>query len=122
MLDLSHKKLEVWKLSIELVKEVYKLTGSYPKEELYGIVSQMRRASVSVASNLSEGAARTSAKEKCRFFEISRSSLVELDTQVEISIALEYLNEQKINGLKPTAESVFKILSKLISNAQKEMK
>lgn len=122
MLDLSHKKLEVWKLSLELVKEVYKLTGTYPKEELYGLVSQMRRASVSVASNLSEGAARTSSKEKCRFFEVSRSSLVELDTQVEISVVLDYLNEQKIKGLKPTAESVFKILSKLINNAQKDIK
>lgn len=122
MLDLSHKKLEVWKLSVELVKEVYKLTATYPKEEAYGLVSQMRRASVSVVSNLSEGAARTSSKEKARFFEVSRSSLVELDTQIEISIMLEYLNQHKIENLKPNAESVFKILSKLIINAQNEMK
>lgn len=116
MLNLSHKKLEVWKLSIELVKEVYKLTAVYPKEELFNLTSQMRRASVSVVSNFSEGAARKSKPDKKRFFEISRSSLVELDSQVELSMVLNYLNEQKIKTLKPTAESVFKILSKLISN------
>ena len=119
MLELSHKKLDVWKLSVELVKEVYKLTATFPKEELFILTSQMRRAAVSVVSvvsNLSEGAARKSKKEKKRFFEISRSSLVELDTQVEISIVLNYLNEQKIKNLKPNAESVFKILSKLIFN------
>ena len=118
MLDLSHKKLEVWKLSVALVKEVYKLTATFPKEEMFNLTSQMRRAAVSVASNFSEGAARKSKPDKNRFFKISRASLVELDAQVEISIALNYLTEEKIKYLKPTAESVFKILSKLISNNQ----
>lgn len=116
MLELSHKKLEVWKLSLELVKEVYRLTAGFPKEEMFNLTSQMRRAAVSVASNLSEGAARKTKPDKRRFFEISRSSLVELDTQVEISIGLNYLNEMKTQNLKPIALSVFKILSKLISN------
>ena len=60
MLELSHKKLEVWKLSMEVTKEVYKLTATFPKEELFNLTSQMRRASVSVVSNLSEGASRIS--------------------------------------------------------------
>jgi four helix bundle protein len=116
MLELSHKNLEVWKLSIELMKEVYKLTAAYPKEEMFGLTSQMRRSSVSIVSNLSEGAARKSKKEKSRFFEVSRSSLVELDAQVEISLALNYLDDKKVQHLKSIAPSVFKILCKLISN------
>jgi four helix bundle protein len=116
MLELSHKNLEVWKLSIDLMKEVYKLTSGYPKEEMFNLTSQMRRSSISVVSNIAEGAARKSKREKSRFFEISRSSVVELDAQVEISLALSYLDQHQIQNLKSVAQSVFKILCKLISN------
>ena len=91
MLELQHKKLDVWKLSKTLIKEIYKLTASYPREEIFGLTNQMRRASVSITSNIAEGASRKSPTERKRFFEISRSSLVELDTQLEISLDLEYL-------------------------------
>ena len=91
MLELQHKKLDVWKLSKTLIKEIYKLTATYPKEELFGLTNQMRRASVSITSNIAEGASRKSKTERKRFFEISRSSLVELDTQLEISLDLNYL-------------------------------
>jgi four helix bundle protein len=80
MLNLSHKDLEVYKISLLLVKEIYKLTRSYPKEEQFVLVTQLRRAAISVCSNLAEGAARKSGREKKRFYEISRSSLVEIDT------------------------------------------
>ena len=116
MLNLSHKKLEVWKLSMEVTEEIYKLTAVFPKEESFNLTSQMRRAAVSVSSNLAEGASRISTAEKKRFFEISRSSLVELDTQIEISLRLGYLDESKTETLNSKVESVFKILSKLISN------
>lgn len=119
MLDLSHKKLEVWKLSLVLVKEVYKLTATFPKEETFGLSSQMRRSVVSVASNLAEGAARKSPKEKARFFEVSRSSIVELDTQVEISKTLNYVSQETLQLFNQTSESIFKILSKLIQNAER---
>ena len=91
MLELQHKKLDVWKLSKTLIKEIYKLTATYPKEKLFGLTNQMRRASVSITSNIAEGASRKSKTERKRFFEISRSSLVELDTQLEISLDLNYL-------------------------------
>ena len=91
MLELQHKKLDVWKLSKTLIKEIYKLTATYPKEELFGLTNQMRRASVSITSNIAEGASRKSKTERKRFFEISRSFLVELDTQLEISLDLNYL-------------------------------
>ncbi|MBK6771930.1 MAG: four helix bundle protein [Ignavibacteria bacterium] len=67
LLNLSHKKLDVWKLSIELIKLIYKLTEGFPKSELFGITNQLRRASVSVASNLAEGCARKSLLEKKKF-------------------------------------------------------
>jgi len=82
MLKLNHKKLEVWKASIELVTDIYRITNSFPISELYGLVNQVRRAAISVPSNISEGAARKSAAERRRFFEISRSSLSEIDTNV----------------------------------------
>ena len=118
MLQLSHKNLKVYQLSLELVREVYLHTKSYPKEEQFVLVSQLRRAAVSVCSNIAEEAARISKNEKKRFYEISRSSLVEVDTQIEISLILEYLKKNKILKLEEYLESVFKMLSKMISNLE----
>ena len=116
MLNLSHKNLEVYKISLLFVKDIYRLTNFLPKEELYGLVSQLRRAAVSVCSNLAEGAARKSEKEKKRFYEISRSSLVEVDTQIEISLLLGYLKETDLVEMEKFSESVFRMLSKMITN------
>ncbi|HMR84987.1 MAG TPA: four helix bundle protein [Niabella sp.] len=117
MLQLSHKSLKVYQFSIELVKEIYQHTKTYPKEEQFVLVSQLRRAAISVCSNLAEGSARKSKAEKKRFYEISRSSLVEVDTQIEISPILEYLKNE-ILKLEEYLESVFKMLSKMISNLE----
>ena len=119
MLTLSHKKLNVYQTSLLLVKEIYQLTSAFPKEELFGLTSQLRRAAVSVASNLSEGAARISKPDKKRFFEISRSSIVEVDTQLEIAIILGYLKPEELNHLSNRIESCFGMLSKLILNLTK---
>lgn len=116
MLNLSHKNLEVYKISLELVKEVYRVTKSYPKEEQFVLVTQLRRAAVSVCSNLAEGAARKSVKEKIRFYEMSRSSLVEMDTQFEISLILDYIKKGDTNALEKHLESSFKMLSKMMNN------
>lgn len=116
MLQLAHKNLEVYKIALELVKEVYKLTRSYPKEEQFVLVTQLRRAAISVCSNLAEGSARFSRAEKKRFYEISRSSLVEIDTQFELSLILEYLQKNEITKLEAYLESVFKMLSKMLAN------
>ena len=89
-----HKKLEVWKNSMELAKIVYKITGSFPSSELYGLVSQMRRAAVSIPSNISEGAARTGKKEFLQFLNIAQGSASELDTQVELAKELEFITQQ----------------------------
>ncbi len=118
MLQLAHKNLEVYKIALELVKEVYQVTKTYPKEEQFVLVTQLRRAAVSVCSNLAEGSARFSKAEKKRFYEISRSSLVEVDTQLEISLVLEYVQKNEIQKLEIYLESVFKMISKMISNLQ----
>lgn len=116
MLNLSHKKLDVYQISLKLVKDVYKATSQFPKEEQYVLVSQIRRAAISVCSNIAEGASRISKKEKKRFYEISRSSLVEMDTQFEIAIILEYYKTGKMQELEQYLESTFRMLSKMIEN------
>jgi four helix bundle protein len=121
MLILSHKKLEVWKKSVSFVAMIYKITSGFPKSEIYGIVNQMRRASVSIASNIAEGCARKSAIERKRFYEIARSSLVEIDTQLEISVTLNYINPDKNNDLleiEKTMNSIFAMITKLIENTK----
>jgi four helix bundle protein len=118
MLNLSHKNLEVYKFSLELVKEIYKHTKLFPKEEQFVLVTQLRRAAISVSSNLAEGAARLSSKEKKRFYEIARASLVEIDTQIEISLMLEYIRKENIVDFEKYEESVFRMLSKMISNLE----
>ncbi len=82
------------------------------------MVTQLRRAAISVSSNLAEGAARLSPKEKKRFYEIARASLVEIDTQMEISLMLEYLRKENIVDFEKYEESVFRMLSKMISNLE----
>ena len=92
---MTHKDLDIWKLGIELVEKVYKTTAKYPKEEVYGLTNQMRRASVSIPSNISEGAARSSKKEFIQFLYVALGSLAELETQTIISEKLGYLQNDE---------------------------
>jgi four helix bundle protein len=118
MLALLHKKLEVYQLAIAVVQETYKITAGYPKEERYVLVTQLRRSAISICSNIAEGSARKSSTEKRRFYEIARSSLVELDTQFEISIILGYLTEPDSKKINQELESIFRMLSKMIENLE----
>lgn len=113
MLDLKHKNLEVYKKSFELVRLVYKVSSEIPQSELYGLISQIRRSAVSVISNISEGASLKSASDRKRFYEISRSSLVELDTQIEIAFAIGFIKiiPDKLNKL---TNEIFAMLSGMI--------
>ena len=88
-----HYRLEAWKIAMALVKAVYKLTRSFPQEEIYGLTAQMRRAAVSIPSNLAEGAARTGRKEFAQFLNIASGSLSELETQSLIAVDLGYLEQ-----------------------------
>ena len=118
MLNLNHKNLETWKQSMNLVSEVYKLTMDFPKEELFGLSSQMRRSSISIPSNISEGSSRESANERRRFYEIARSSLVELDTQMEISLLLKYINQNESEKFSKLINHLFALLTKLKKNTK----
>ena len=91
----THKDLEVWKKSIVLAEVVYEITRKFPKDELYGLVSQIRRAAVSVPSNIAEGAARATIKEFVQFLYISRGSLSELETQIILSKKFGYIEQNE---------------------------
>lgn len=93
----NHKDLEVWKKSIELSKNIYMITKDFPKEEIYGLTSQIRRSVVSIPSNIAEGAGRNSDKEFIRFLYISLGSLAELETQLIISKEIGYLEKIDID-------------------------
>ncbi len=108
----NHKDLEVWKKSIDLVSNIYKITESFPNKELYGLTNQIRRAAVSVPSNIAEGAARNSKKEFIQFLYIALGSLSELETQIIIASRLEYLNN--LDTLSEDLKFVQKLINGLI--------
>ena len=105
----THKKLDVWLLGIDLVEQVYQITKDFPKEELYSLTVQIRRAAVSVPSNIAEGAARKNKKEYVQFLYIALGSLSELETQIIISQKLKYLDSDSI------FEDVEKLRRKLLN-------
>jgi len=113
MLDLSHKKLDIWNFSLDLISKIYSFTSKFPKEELFGLTNQIRRASVSVSSNVAEGLSRTSKLEKIRFLEISRSSLVEIDTHLEIALKLKLCTKNKLIEIEKLLNSLFAIITSL---------
>lgn len=117
----THKDLIVWQKSIDFVSELYKETSNFPKEEQYGLVSQMRRAAVSVPSNIAEGAARNSDKELLRFLHIARGSASELETQLLISENLGYM-EINQNKLKDNLIELSKMLTNLIHKINQRIK
>ena len=114
MLQLSHKKLDLYKITLILIKEIYIITKEFPDAEKFGLITQLRRASVSVCSNIAEGSSRKTDAEKRRFLEISRSSLVEIDTQIEIALMLNYVKKENITELENCISHVFQMLSKMI--------
>lgn len=113
MLKLSHKNLDVWRRSIALIKEIYIVTNDFPETEKFGLTSQLRRAAVSVGSNITEGAARYSSAEKARFYEMARSSLVEIDAQIQISLELGFIKSDDIIQMTEITNEVFAKLTKL---------
>ena len=113
-MDKPHKNLDVWKISMETVQEIYKATASFPKHEIYGLVSQMRRSAVSIPSNISEGAARQTKKELVNFLHIAQGSLSELDTQLDISLALGYLALEDRNRIDELLVRIDKMLTAFI--------
>jgi len=116
MNDFSYKKLIVWQKGMLLLKAVYVLTENLPKSEEYILKNQLRRAAVSVVSNIAEGSGRKSTAERRRFYEIARSSGIEIDAQLEVSVLLNYVTEIHCEHANGLLLEVFKMLSKMIED------
>jgi len=95
----THKDLDVWKMGLDLVERLYKVTSKFPKEEQFGLIAQMRRATVSIPSNIAEGAARNSKKEFLQYLYIGLGSLSEVETQLLIASRLGYPEDKEIMEL-----------------------
>ncbi len=104
------KKLIVWQKTRDLVKNIYLLTKSFPKEELYGLTSQIRRSAVSILSNIAEGAGRNSKKDFNRFLDIANGSAFELETQIILSFDLGYITETEMNSILNQIEEIQKMI------------
>lgn len=114
----SHKDLDVWKRSMELVVNIYRLTRDFPHEEQFGLSSQIRRSAISIPSNIAEGAARNSAKEYKQFLYISLGSVSEIETQILIAEKLGFLKTK--NSLLEDVSDIRKMLTGLISYVSKK--
>lgn len=110
----NYKKLDVWNKAVDFATQIYSVTKNFPKEEVYGLTSQLRRASVSISSNISEGAGRNSDKEFRQFLNISFGSCSEIETQLIISYKLGYLSKDDFTSLLEEVISIQKIIYKLI--------
>jgi four helix bundle protein len=105
-----HEKLEVWETSVDLVVEVYKETEAFPKEERFGLTSQIRRAAVSVPANIAEGAGRQSSKEFAHFLSNAQGSSSELATELLIARRLGYLREEPYTRMRNRLDSVGRVI------------
>ncbi len=117
-----HKRLDVWKESVKLSIDIYKITERFPKTEAYGLTSQIRRAAVSVPANIAEGAARKSSKEFIAYLYISGGSLSELDTLIEIAYQLDYFTVDERTTLDRQIESIDSKLCGLITHLASRIK
>ena len=114
----TYEDLEAWRRAMDLVLAVYRCTGSFPKQEMYGLTSQMRRAAVSVPSNIAEGKGRHSRKELLQFLFRARGSLLEVRTQITIAQKLGFLSAADEEALAGLACEVGRLLNGLINHFQ----
>ena len=110
----NYKELNVWKRSIKLCAAVYKLTLTFPNEERFGLISQMRRASVSVPSNIAEGGGRRTSNEFVHFLGIAHGSICELESQLYVSVELEFISFDVIEAITSELAEIQKMLFALI--------
>jgi len=109
----EYKKLDVWNLSVDLAVDIYQVVSSFPKSETYGLVDQIKRCSVSIASNIAEGSGRATKKDYAHFLSISNGSACELETQLIIAKRVGFLQGEKLDELSATILRISKMLTKL---------
>ena len=114
----SHKDLDVWKAAVILAKNIYSVTTTFPKEEIFGMTAQMRRCSVSIASNIAEGAARQSNKEFVQFLHIALGSAAELETQIIIAQEVKLGKNDVLKSLKEDLTRIRHMLRGLVKSVK----
>ena len=116
-----HHNLQAWQIAMRLARETYELTKGFPREELYGLTSQIRRSAVSVPSNIAEGAARASTKEFLQFLNIARASMSELETQVTLARDFGFMDESSFSSISETLDHAFGVLGGLINSLRSKV-
>jgi four helix bundle protein len=117
-LNLKHESLDVYKVARQIVIEVYKTSKSWPPEERYAMIGQVRRAATSVKFNLAEGSSRKSKKDRCRFYEIARGSIVEIDSVYESAVDLEYNKREELQEVGTLVKRCFSMVTNLIASTK----
>lgn len=115
----KYQTLDVWKASMALVKEIYLLTKKYPKEELNGLTSQTRRSAISVPANIAEGTGRQYKKDTIQFLHISRGSLYELETHLNVAMMIQIITEDEFKQISVLVEKSMKLLNGFINYMEK---
>ena len=122
MKSFSFERLEVWIESKGFAIDIYKLTRDFPEEEKYGLVSQLRRAVISLSSNIAEGSSRTTSKDQARFYQLAFGSLMEVLSQLLISIELEFIEKEKEELMREKISKISNKLNALRNSALKQNK
>ena len=118
----NYQNLDVWKRSMQLVKAVYEITKLYPKDEVFALTQQTRRAVVSIPSNIAEGIGRNYKKDTIQFLYISKGSLYELETLINIAHRLDYMSSENLSNLILQNNEVLRLLNGLISYEKSDLK
>lgn len=113
-LQLAHTRLEVYKQSYALTLEAYKVSRQLPESERFNLISQIRRAALSVHLNIAEGSSRKSIQERKRYYEIARGSVIEIDSALDIVVGLEFLSTSQLSNLGNVIIKTFKLLTGMI--------
>jgi len=117
-MERPHKKLDVWKMAMDLVFDVYRVTKNFPMEEKFSLTDQLRRAAVSIPSNIAEGASRNTKKEFANFLYMAQGSLSELDTQSEIALKLGYVESKDFENLELKMDRIGRMITGLIKSVR----
>ncbi len=118
----NFRELEIWKLGMQIVKSVYKVANKLPKEEKFGLISQLKRAAVSVPANIAEGCSRYSEKDFNRFLQISIGSLFEVETELLLCVQLEFIEKNEITDLLQLIDEEEKMISKMIAKVKERIR
>lgn len=115
----SFENLDLWKKSKDFAIQIYNATAKFPSDEKFGLISQLRRASISICSNIAEGSSRVSAKDQARFYTIAYSSTIEVLNQIIISKELNFISYETYTGLRSNLEHITAMLNKLHQSTKK---